>query len=107
MSKLTKREYKNIAKRKGERGYGYTGPKRVGKAQQEADRPDAEAAAVKTFRPELIIIDDPMVPGTGITVKELFDLGAELDAEEILTDLGEQERVMDLENDEEIYEGVA
>ena len=101
MSKFTTREYKNIAKRPGQKGHGFPqrrkheasewitaaaepvinvkrGPKATrfesGKAQQEAVRPDAEAAAVH--------------------------------AEEILTDLGEQEREMGLEEVELEFEGV-
>lgn len=94
MSKLTKREYKNMAKRPGQKGHGFPQRRKhkdsewdpkpeviaekgngmpqtrfeSGKAQPEAVRPEAEAAAVE--------------------------------AEEVLTDLGEQEKEAIQENAE-------
>lgn len=84
MSKFTKREYKNIAKRKAERGYGFA-RNRVTIVANEAP------AELKGFLPDLLIVDDP------------------IDWQETLTDLGEQERLAELDNNynakEEDYHG--
>ena len=113
MSKLTKREYRNIAKRPGQRGPGFTQRREhedsewdTVEAQQEAVRPDAEAEDVVEDL-ELGGQDDGISgPGPeedlGFTSEELAKGVAALTAEEILTDLGEQEKAAEIEEVEEI-----